>query len=110
MLEQIGVVVALIGGAAAAIGTVLTSLKSVQEGNFRTLQRRLAAVEQTQNRQNVLIIYLTNWQFDARRMFRLMNNLLADNNLEYTPQMRLIQARLDKHFDLDAIMEETDVT
>ena len=108
MMEQITAALAILGGAAAAVGTVLTSLKKVQEGNYRTLLRRLTAVEQTLKRQDVVVIYLTNWQFDARRLMRLMGNRLVELGIEFTPEMRSIQARLDRELNLDQMEEGQD--
>jgi len=106
MMEQITAALALIGGLAAAVGTILTSLKKVQEGNYKTLLRRVDDVERTLKRQNVVVIYLTNWQFDARRLMRLMGNKLAELGIEFTPEMRGIQARLDKELNLDEMEDE----
>lgn len=101
MMEQIGVLLALLSGLAASVATIITSLKKVQQGNYRTLETRLRDVERNQQRTNILVTYLTDWQFNARQLIRLMANKLADMGVDFTPEMKAIQIRLDREPDLE---------
>lgn len=107
-MQTIGAIVALLAGLAAGIGTVITSLRKVEEGNYATLRNRVTSVEKTQRQQNVIIAHLTEWQLMARQYMRLQTNQASAHGLEPTPEMTRLQSRLDTELDLDGLLMADD--
>lgn len=108
-MQTVGAIVALLAGLAAGIGTVITSLRKVEEGNYATLRNRVVAVEKTQRQQNVIIAHLTEWQLIARQYMRLQTNQASAHGLEPTPEMTRLQGRLDTELDLDGLLAAEDI-
>lgn len=106
MSENLATLLALLGGLAAAVATIVTAIRKVGEGNYNTLKERVVSVETNQRRQNVVIGYLTDWQLVGRELIRLMSGKLIDMGVEFTPEMRRLQKELERELPLEQLMAE----
>jgi hypothetical protein len=104
MTENLATIIALLGGLAAAVATIVTAIKKVGEGNYVTLKNRLEHVERHQRRQNVVIGYLTDWQLVGRELIRLMSGKMVSVGIEFTPEMKRLQDELEKELPLEQLM------
>ena len=104
MTENLATIIALLGGLAAAVATIVTAIKKVGEGNYTTLKNRLEHVERHQRRQNVVIGYLTDWQLVGRELIRLMSGKLISVGVEFTPEMKRLQKELERELPLEQLM------
>lgn len=103
-MQTVGAVVALLAGLAAGVGTVITSLRKVEEGNYATLRNRVATVEKNQRQQNIIIAHLTEWQLIARQWMRQSQIQAATNGLNPTEEMGRLQERLDRELNIEDLL------
>lgn len=103
-MQTAGAVVALLAGLAAGIGTVITSLRKVEEGNYATLRNRVTTVEKNQRQQNVIIAHLTEWQLIARQWMRQSQIQAATHGLNPTDEMERLQERLDRELNIEDLL------
>jgi len=104
MTENLATIIALLGGLAAAVATIVTAIKKVGEGNYTTLKNRLEHVERHQRRQNVVIGYLTDWQLVGRELIRIMYGKMVSAGIEITPEMKRLQSELERELPLEQLM------
>lgn len=103
-MQTAGALVALLAGLAAGIGTVITSLRKVEEGNYATLRNRVTTVEKNQRQQNVIIAHLTEWQLIARQWMRQSQIQAATHGLNPTDEMERLQERLDRELNIEDLL------
>lgn len=108
MSENLATILALLGGLAATVATVVTAIHKVGEGNYATLKERVVTVETNQRRQNVVIGYLTDWQLVARELMRLMSGKMADSGVLFTPEMKRLQKELERELPLEQLITDED--
>lgn len=104
MSENLATIIALLGGLAAAVATIVTAIKKVGEGNYTTIKKRLEHVEVHQRRQNVVIGYLTDWQLIGRELLRLYAARMVSAGMEITPEMKRLQKELERELPLEQLM------
>lgn len=105
-MDTVATITALLAGIAAAVATIVTSIKKVGEGNYVTVTNRLGISERNLRRSNLVVDFLTDWQLDAKQLHRLQANAIIEAGGTLTPEMLALHERLRKEMTLEELIAD----
>lgn len=98
-MDTVATITALLAGIAAAVATIVTSIKKVGEGNYVTVTNRL-------RRSNIVVDFLTDWQYNAKQLHRLQANKIIELGGTLTPEMLVLHELLRRDMTLEELTAE----